>query len=383
MPEPSVPAPPADAPLALVCGDDEFAVKQRASRLYQQWCEAAGGLDHERIDAAALNGAEALKALSRLREALQTLPFFGNAKVIWFRDCSFLGEEAAVASKPVTEFLNQLAQELKTFNWSNVRLLISAGRVDKRRTFFRVAEQVGRVETVPGLSASDKDWATQAEQFVRQELAARKQEIDDEALAALVAAVGPNLRQLANEVEKVSLYAGNRPAIQSADVAAITSRAKQAQAFGLADALGDRDLPRALRRLDEDLWQMRSYREASAIGLLYGLISKVRTLLLLKEMLQLGWLKPTTDYQRFKAQLTRLPTASFPDDKRYNPQAMHPYLLFKAVPQTANYSSEELVAAMNVLLACNRQLVSSRLEEASLLQRALVAIIGRERGGKR
>lgn len=218
---------------------------------------------------------------------------------------------------------------------------------------------------------------------MRQELAARKQEIDDEALAALVAAVGPNLRQLANEVEKVSLYAGNRPAIQSADVAAITSRAKQAQAFGLDDALGDRDLPRALRRLDEDLWQMRSDREASAIGLLYGLISKVRTLLLLKEMLQLGWLKPTTDYQRFKAQLTRLPTASFPEDKRYNPQAMHPYLLFKAVPQTANYSSEELVAAMNVLLACNRQLVSSRLEEASLLQRALVAIIGRERGGKR
>jgi hypothetical protein len=39
--------------LALVCGDDEFAVKQRAKQLYQQWCDELGGMDHEIIDASA------------------------------------------------------------------------------------------------------------------------------------------------------------------------------------------------------------------------------------------------------------------------------------------------------------------------------------------
>ncbi len=73
--------PPAQASsLALVCGDDEFAVKQRARQLYQQWSEALGGMDHEIIEASVSNSGDALAAIGHLREALQTLPFFGSGK---------------------------------------------------------------------------------------------------------------------------------------------------------------------------------------------------------------------------------------------------------------------------------------------------------------
>ena len=67
--------------VVLVCGDDDFAVKQRAKQIYLQWSEELGGMDHEIIDAGVANSGEALKALARLREALQTLPFFGGGKV--------------------------------------------------------------------------------------------------------------------------------------------------------------------------------------------------------------------------------------------------------------------------------------------------------------
>ena len=70
------------ASLVLVCGDDEFAVKQRAKQLYVQWTRELGGLDHEIIDAGVANSGEALRVLARLREALQTLPFFGRGKVV-------------------------------------------------------------------------------------------------------------------------------------------------------------------------------------------------------------------------------------------------------------------------------------------------------------
>ena len=86
--------------LALICGDDEFAVKQRAKQLYQQWCDEVGGMDHETIDAAVSNSSEALTAISRLREALHTLPFFGSGKVVWLRDCNFLGEERTASGSP-------------------------------------------------------------------------------------------------------------------------------------------------------------------------------------------------------------------------------------------------------------------------------------------
>src|SRR5262249_6155075 len=106
------PAHPARRSLVLIHGDDDFAVKQHARQLYQEWSAQVGGMDHEMIDAQAANSAEALKALARLREALQTLPFFGSGKVVWFQNCSFLGDDRTSASQAVTEALADLAQEL-------------------------------------------------------------------------------------------------------------------------------------------------------------------------------------------------------------------------------------------------------------------------------
>src|SRR5215216_2810323 len=141
------------SPVALVFGEDDFAVKQRARQIYQQWTEELGGMDHEIIDAAVGNSGEALKALAKLREALQTLPFFGSGKVIWLQNCNFLGDERAASAQAVTETLAELAQELKEFAWQNVRLLISAGKVDKRKVFYKALDKVGIVETLAGWSA--------------------------------------------------------------------------------------------------------------------------------------------------------------------------------------------------------------------------------------
>ena len=170
--------PAAKAPsLALVCGDDEFAVKQRARQLYLEWSEALGGMDHEIIEASVANGGEALKAIAKLREALQTLPFFGSGKVVWLRDCNFLGDERAASSQAVTETLVELAEELKNFDWSpssGIRLLISAGKVDKRKTFFKTLDKIGLVETFSAWSADDKDWVERAEAAARTAVQLRK-----------------------------------------------------------------------------------------------------------------------------------------------------------------------------------------------------------------
>jgi DNA polymerase-3 subunit delta len=359
----------------LVCGEDDFAVKQRAKQLYLQWTEELGGMDHEIIDAAVSNSGEALKALAKLREAMQTLPFFGSGKAIWFKDCNFLSEERA-ATKDVTESLAALADELKEFAWQNVRLLVSAGKVDKRKVFYKTLDKLGTVESFAGWSVDDRDWADQAETWARKGLRARQKEISDEALAELINRVGANARQLDSEIEKVALYVGDRKEIEFEDVATICTRNKTARAFALGDALGDRDLPRLLARLDEALWEVKLDPQKSEIGLLYGLISKVRAMLLLKEMLREGWVKPDMDYNRFKAQLERVPADQLPEDRRFNPLAINPYVLYKALPQVKRYSEAELVRAMDLLFQCNLRLVSSSLEESLVLQQALVQIVG-------
>ncbi|HEY5909242.1 MAG TPA: DNA polymerase III subunit delta [Verrucomicrobiae bacterium] len=360
----------------LVCGEDEYAVKQRAKQLYLQWTGELGGMDHETIDASVLHSGEALKVLGKLREALQTLPFFGSGKVIWLQNCNFLGDEKAAESAALTEALAELAEELKQFVWQNVRLLITAGKVDKRKIFYKTLDKIGTVENFDGWSVDDRDWAGQAEAWAHKAIRARQKEISTEALAELVSRVGPNSRQLDNEVEKLTLYVGRRGDIEFADVEAVCTRNKSARAFALADALGDRDLPRLLSRLDEELWDVRLDPQRSEIGLLYGLIAKVRAMLLLKELLREGWLKPEMNYSRFTAQLQGLPADQLPQDKRFNPLTINSYVLYKALPQVKRYTEDELVRAMELLLRCNLQLVSSSLDEALVLQQTLVQIVG-------
>jgi DNA polymerase-3 subunit delta len=361
--------------LALIFGEDDFTVKQRAKQLYREWTQEIGGMDHEIIDATVSTGNEALKALAKLREALQTLPFFGSGKVIWLQNCNFLAEERW-ATNQVTENLAELAQELKEFSFDKVRLLITAGNVDKRRVFYKALDKLGTVEQFAGLSVDDKDWAEQAENWARKAVNGRQKQISDEALAELVSRIGPNARQLDNEVEKLSLYVGDRAEIEYSDIEAITTRNKLAKAFALGDALGDRDVPRLLKCLDEALWEVKLDPGKSEIGLLYGLISKVRAMLLLKEMISEGWIRPEGDYFRFKSQLERVPADKVPSDKRFNPLAINPYVLYKALPQVKRYSQAELVRAMDLLVQCNYKLVSSGIDEALVLQQTLVQIAG-------
>lgn len=362
-------------PLVLLCGEDDFAVKQRARLLFRQWSSEVGGFDHETIDASASNSGEALAALARLREALQTLPFFGAGKAIWFQNCNFLGDERTAGAQAVTERLAELAQELKVFTWEGVRLMISAGKVDKRKTFYKTLEKIGSVESFAGWSLEDKNWAAEAESAAQRQLRALKKEASDAVLARLVEYVGPNPRQLCNEVEKLALFAGERTEISLEDLEAIVSRNKQSRAFALADAVGARDLRRLLRALDEALWEIRRDTHKSEIGLLYGLISKVRVMIFLQEMIRQDWIKADADYYRFKSQLERVPAEALPEDRRFNPLAMHPYMLHQALSHTKNYSVAELIRAMDLLLECNQQLVSSSLDESLILQQTLVKIV--------
>ena len=361
-------------PLCLVFGDEDFLVRDRASQVYDGWCAEAGGEDHEVIDGTVRNATEALEALVKLNEAVQTLPFFGGAKVVWLRGANFLGDDRTASSRDVTEQLNGLAKGWETFDWQGVQVLISSGKVDKRKTFFKTARKIGVVED---LSVADKERGSRAALIVRQRLAELGKKISPHVADELVLLAGANLQQLHTEADKLAVYVGERDEVTRQDVHEIATRTKQAKAFALADALGERNLPKLLRVLDEELWEVKIDAKKSPIALLYGLISKVRTMIFLKELLRLKWIHAGGGYPQFKSQLEAIPDDRLPDDRKFNPKAMHPYMLFNALGHARQYSEGELTRAMDILLRCNRQLVSSSTDDTLLLQQALVQIVSR------
>ncbi len=360
--------------LAVLFGDDDLAIKKKARGIFEGWCAESGGFDQERITASAANSGEALSALEKLREALQTLPFFGS-KVIWFQGCNFLGTDRTSESAAVTAALGSLAEDLKKFNWSGVRLLITADSIDKRKTFYKTISKLGNAEEMNGWSIEDRDWADQAGMAARQQLKGAGKGFSEEALDRLVNDAGLNHRHLSNEIEKLVLYVGARGTITAEDIDAIVSRNHQSRAFALADAVGARDLPRLVRTLDTELHDMRSNSKKSEIGLLYGIISKVRMMLLCKELTRRKWVSENADTNQLRSQLQKIPAEEMPSDKRHNPAAIHPFALQGALRHSRNYSMAELIAAMEALLAANLQLISTGLDEALILQQTLIKIV--------
>lgn len=378
----------ADPSLVIVWGDDDFAVQRRARQLFGTWTAANPGADVEIIDGTAANSEEALKALARVREALQTLPFFGGTKTIWLRGCNFAGEDRVSDAASVVEELTEFARELAAFRWDGVRMLLSAGKLDRRRAFFKTLDKLAdaggaAMESFPGVSFDDRDWREKAQTLAAGEFKLLGKKITADALEQFVEMVGPLPRQLATEGQKLVTYVGERGEIHGADVEAVVTRGRHARAFALADAVGERHLGRALRCLENELWSMQSDRQKSEIGLLYGLITKTRAMLLARELIQEKLIGTTSNYGAFAAQLKRIPADRFPSDRKFNPLEINTYVMFRAAQHARNFTREELVAAMEELLQCNRGLVGSGLDRGLQLQMCITRIIGRPEAASR
>lgn len=364
-------------PILLAIGEDDFNSNRRCREALAQWASGMKDAEQEIIDGASGNGGEALKAISKLREAMQTLPFFGSGKIIWLKRCTFLAEDKTSESQAVTAELKELAQEFKRFDWSQVRLIIDAPKVDRRKSFYKALEDLASVELFTALSVDDKDWMAKAEMLAARHLKTLGVSIEEEALGELVSRAGPDTRVLASEIEKLALYTSGRERVGVAEVRAVVVVNKHAKAFALGDAVGERDLPLVLRALDDEMWSMRLDSQKSIIGLLYGVISKVRAMILAQELVRLGYLKNDSEYYRIKPSLERIPEGTLPSDSKFDPRAMNPYVLFRALQQASRYTSAELTAAMETLLECNRKLVGSNLDSALVFQQALIRVVGR------
>jgi DNA polymerase-3 subunit delta len=71
--------------------------------------------------------------------------------------------------------------------------------------------------------------------------------ITPEACEQLQAVVGNDLRELANELEKLAIFVGSRPAIDAGDVEATMGPSRAGTVFDLARAIGEKNLAQAHR----------------------------------------------------------------------------------------------------------------------------------------
>jgi DNA polymerase-3 subunit delta len=360
----------------LVGGTDEFGIKEAAVQLAGKLAPKGGGeFSTEIIDGWAGNQDEALRILGRVREALTTVGLFGDTKLVWLKSTNLLADERGVQAEAVKEGLADLAELLKGGLPDGVTLLVSAIGCDRRKSIYKTIEKLGTVQFFETLKEGRETDEAIAE-FVQRRLRDQKKTLSHSGYQVFREWVAADLREIANELDKLCLYVGMRGEITEADVRAICSVSRQAVIWELADALGSRSVVQSVRALENLLGNGES-----AMGIVALLAAQFRFMLLTRELMDRKLLVAQDhDANGFVRAFERLPvseTGHFPKTKEG--KLPSPWRLYRCALAARNFTVKELIHALDRLVQANIQLVSTQLDERLVLEQLIVAIAGPRR----
>ena len=368
-------------PVYILGGDDEYAIKEAAIKLAPALApKDAGEFGTEVIEGGAGNGDEALKELNRLRESLQTVGFFGATKLIWWKNTNLLAAEPP-GGKATTEALNELADEIQAGWPDGVTLLVSAIGTDKRRTLFQRLSKLGEVQLFDAPEAGKADDEADLGEFITGKLEQEGKRFGPGAQIAFRELVEPTRRELANELEKLCLYVGNRAELTVADVRAICSATRQAIIWDLVDAVSARHAPRALAALRNLL-----DNGEQPIGIVMLLVGQFRLILLARDYADRRVLvagPSESDKWNFLKAYKALPaqeTAHLPLSKEGKPP--NEWRFQKCAVAARNFTLPELIHALDLLLEANLQLVSTQLDDLLILEELVAKVCRRPAAAK-
>lgn len=354
-----------------VVGSDDLAVKREAAALAHKLAPAeAGEFGLETVDGASDNVEQAAMAIRSVVAALQTLPFFGGGKLVWLKSANFLGDDIKGKSATVLERLQDLSELIGSGLPEGVVLLISAINPDKRRSFYKTLVKIAEVQVFDEPDISRSGWEENAAEIVRAEADKRKLRFEEEALELFVLSTGGDPRSIANELEKLTLYARG-PSITLRDVRELVPVSRAGVIFELGGALAKRDLTAALN-LTRDLLDQG---ETAIAILLATIVPTVRNLLLAKQLMeQYNLPRPHAPFA-FISAVNRLPESSVQHLPRKKDGTVNTYALGIAAMNAHHFETTRLVAAMEACLQANLQLVTTQLDHQLVLTEIIVKML--------
>lgn len=355
-----------------VVGSDESEVKRVAAELAAQLTPPeAGEFGLEVIDACADNVDQAVSRIRSAIEALQTLPFFGGAKLVWMKNANCLADSVIGRSAAVQGALEELAEVFEAGLGDDVTLLISATETDKRRSFYKTLAKRAEIQVIDRLDSSRSGWEEEATEIVRRKAKERKLQFNADALDLFVLLTGGDSRQIENELEKIDLHQGKERSVALEQVRELVPLSRAGVIFELGNALAACDLGRALMLVKRLLDQGES-----AIGiLLVAILPTVRNLLLAKDLMERYRMPRPHAPFGFISALNRLPAEATAHLPRKKDGTINGYALGLAAQQAHRFETKKLIAGLEACLEANVRLVSSQLEHELILTEIVVKLL--------
>jgi DNA polymerase-3 subunit delta len=354
-------------------GTDDLRVKEAAlAKSREITPPEAGEFGIEIIEGGADNADHAARIVRNTMEALQTLPFFGGEKVVWMKGVTFLADNQTGRAQTTLSALEDLMALLTPGLPPDVKFILSASEVDKRRSFYLNLKKVANVEVFDLIDTSKSGWEEQVAQLVEERAGEYGLTFEAEALDLFTMLAGEDTRQIENELEKLDLYLGEERRVRVDDVRSIVSQTKSGVVFELGNAIGQRQLAYALALVD----QLLEEHEQPIGILLAAIVPKVRNLFAAKQIEDRHKIRPGGNYQSYVSALERLPAkdvARLP--KKKDGTGLNVFPLFLAAKEAAKFTGAELRVALEECLKANRRLVTTSLDPVIVLNQLLFRIL--------
>lgn len=370
MPAPKKTA--SESQIHVILGTDDARVKEMAMKTVQKLTPpGADEFANEIVEGNADNAEHAGQICSNVILALQTMPFFGGAKVVWLKGANFLGDSQTGKSQAAVQGFENILDVIEAGLGPDVKFVLSANVIDKRRTAYKRVSKLADIQVFDKPDTSKAGWEGAVMAQATQKARELGLTFESGALDLLVQMAGDDTRQLENEIEKIDLYLGERRRCGINTVRGLVSLSRAGVIWEIGNSIGSRDLQRSLELLGVLLYQGQN-----AIGILLGaIVPRVRSLLIVKE-LATKYKVSRASYGAFTSSLDSLPSSATSHlPRKKDGTGFNAYPLFLALNEAGRFTLEELHAALVACLDANVKLVTTQLDNKVVLERLLVGML--------
>jgi len=275
-------------------------------------------------------------------------------KVVWLRGADFMADTIVGRAAATKAALADLASEVERGLPAGQTLVISAGKLDKRAAFYKACQKYMQV-TEYGLPEKGKKQQEQIHTTSSELFRQAGLRISADALTLFIDRVGQDSRLMAQEVEKLAVYLGERREVTRADVATLVSCVRESEYWEFAEAVTGGTLESAL-----DILRRQIFHGGNEVGLIISLENRLRELLLFRDCLDRKLLRIAGSEWRPTAEWDTGPEAdTLLGAMNPDPRKGHPYRVLKLAQQARMYSRARLAGALKRTVAAHEKLVSA------------------------
>jgi DNA polymerase-3 subunit delta len=330
----------------LVQGDDEYRVEMKRDELQSEFLRTA--------DAAVetLDGKDRDVNLTTLFQAVSTQSFFEPRKIVLLDNAGdFLDREKEYLSKG--SGLEILSDMLKVGDDVLIILTAYDKLVNKNTKVFKLISEKGRVIELKKLWHDPNEGLTgQLQQWAKGECKKRNLNLTDQQLNLIVTRVGSDLRQIANELDKIGIYLNSDTAssLTNDRIDELVPANRELVVFNLVDAVAQKNVRRAVSFIHDLISSGAS--ESYIITMLHRQMRQIYAWQLLE--------KQGMDANSRTAQL-----------------GLTDYTRRKLLAQTSNFPPKTLPGMISALIVADQEVKSSSMPANVVLEKLVVRLTGK------